>query len=455
MATIATTIAHHFDDLKRQGAYLSFERATSNPSAMIRTLAHELALFDTELSSLIEQCLRTDKKIAEKPLRSQFETLLQVPLRTAAKKLTGPIIIVLDALDECGDPSTRQDLLEILSTKLPTLPSIFRWLITSRPEEDIRFRFTSSNLVMSLESMVDQGEAISDIEIFISAEMKRLQVMKSLPLDWPKREQIQSLAQGSEGLFIWASTACRLVAQASSPMVQLGTLLSSVKGKGIVGLDALYTTALRTSCSWPKDDVVSWDHFKSVMTVVLFSRENMDDTAIDQLLGLTVENPSHLIFSSLSSLFNYIPTQPIRPLHASFRDYLIDEKRSNGEPWSLASLDPEHTMAEHCLRVMSAQLRFNICNIPTSYSAGFNYHLTQRSKDSISPLLKYSGTFWVNHLAAIKSMQSTMIDAVRDFSNHRFLFWVEVISIYDRLGVDAKALKVPKLMNVCQFNHDL
>ena len=314
-STIATTIAQHFDKLQRQGAYLFFQRATSTPSTVIRTLAHQLALFDSALSSAVSECLRADPKIADKSLESQFEKLLKAPLIAAAKKLTGPIIIVLDALDECGDQASRQELLEILGANLPTLPPIFRWLVTSRPEEDIRFRFGNSNLVVSLESMVGKQDAILDVETYLQTEMKSVQVMKGLPQDWPHYDQIHALAQNSEGLFIWASTASKLIIQASRPTIQLDTLLSDDPGKDVVGLDALYAAALQASCSW--GDTASWDHFKSVMIVVLFSRESVTDDFVDQLLGFTPEESSRLILSSLSSLLNYTPNQQVRPLHAS------------------------------------------------------------------------------------------------------------------------------------------
>ena len=448
-STIATTIAQHFDKLHRQGAYLFFERATSTPSTVIRTLANQLALFDTALSSAVSECLNSDPKIAEKSLRSQFEELLQVPLAAAAKKLTGPVIIVLDALDECGDRDSRRELLEILGANLSTLPSVFRWLITSRPEEDIRFRLGSSNSVMSLESMVGKEEAILDVQAYLQTEMKRIRAMKGLPHNWPRFGQIYALAQNSEGLFIWASTACKLIEQASRPTVQLATLLSDAPEKRVLGLDVLYATALKASCSWR--DTASWDHFKSVMTIVLFSRDSVNDDFVDQLLGLAPEESSRLILSSLSSLFSYTPHQHVRPLHASFRDYLMDEGRSGDKPWSLAHADPEQAMVEYCLRFMSGKLRFNICNIPTSYEMD-GESLLRQVKASISPQLRYACRLWIDHLVNIQNMKSTTIDGVQNFSDCHFLSWLEVMNICGvKWEARDKCLKVKEVVKVSQI----
>ena len=447
-STIATTIAQHFDTLYRQGAYLFFERATSTPSAVIRTLAYQLSLFDSALSSAISECLRADPKIAEKSLQLQFEKLLRVPLVAAAKKLTGPIIIILDALDECGDRTSRSELLAILGANLSTLPSVFRWLITSRPEEDIRFRFGSTNLVMSLESLVDEDEAILDIEAYIRDGMKTLRDMKGLPQSWPHPDQIHTLAQNSGGLFIWASTACKLIEQASKPTVQLATLLSDAPGEGVVGLDTLYATALQASCLWR--DTASWDHFKSVMIVVLFSRESVDVVCIDQLLGLAPEESSRLILSSLLSLLNYTPNHHVRPLHASFRDYLMDEGRSGGKPWSLARADPEQSLAQWCLRLMSSQLRFNVCNISSSYYV--DGHPLPHDRNSVSPPLRYACEFWIDHLETTQSMRSGTIDAVQSFTDDHFLFWLEVMSTCKE---EAKARdQCPKVKEAVKVSHN-
>ena len=152
-----------------------------------------------------------------------FNKLLRVPLTSAAEKLTGPIIIVLDALDECGDQGTREALLEILATKLSRLPTIFRFLITSRPEEDIKSRFADSNLVMSLESMVE-GDAVSDVQAYIESQLGAIRAKKNLPMNWPPANQVSLLVENSEGLFIWASTMCKLID--TTPMHNVDAILS-------------------------------------------------------------------------------------------------------------------------------------------------------------------------------------------------------------------------------------
>ena len=298
-STVATTIARYFGVLGRQGAYLFFERATSKPDSVLRTLAYKLARFDRNLDSAISEAIDADQSIADQPLEDQFNKLLRVPLTSAAEKLTGPIIIVLDALDECGDQGSREPLLEILATKFSTLPTIFRFLITSRPEEDIRSRLMASNLVMSLESMV-KGDAFSDVRTFIKSQLGAIRTKKNLPINWPPANQVSLLVKNSEGLFIWASTMCKLIDTA--PVHNVDAILSRASGRGMQGLDLLYATTLEKSYTWGSGDFDSWKPFRSLMALVLFSPMNLNDATVDIMLGISGAASSQYILAFYSAL---------------------------------------------------------------------------------------------------------------------------------------------------------
>ena len=426
-STVATTIARYFGSLGRQGAYLFFERATSKPDSAIRTLAYKLARFDENIDSAVNAALSANQSIIDLPLEDQFEKLLRIPLAYVAEKLTGPIIVVLDALDECGDQGSRQSLLRILATQLPTLSPIFRFLITSRAEEDIRSKFKHSDLVFSLESMVTEDEARSDIRAYITFELDSVQNRRELSKDWLTTKQVDLLVKNSEGLFIWASTICKLID--STPVHELETLLSGTSSQGIQGLDVLYATTLERSHSWGNANFDSWKPFRSVMALVLFSPMGLNDATVDIMLGISEAASSRYILACFSALLEYSPGNTIRPLHASFRDYLTDKDRSGGRPWSLTSVDPESVLAEGCFRIMSSQLRFNICGITTSYKEDSDYFTGPNTRVAISKELKYACQHWEAHLKGAQIVDEAIIKMLETFSYHLFLFWDEVMEI--------------------------
>ena len=72
----------------------------------------------------------------------------------------------------------------------------------------------------------------------------------------------------------------------------MNMLLSHSEGKGVVGLDDLYTVTLQSSCSWNETDIESWCQFKSVMVPVLFCQVNVDDGMIDRLLSQRIPDQS-------------------------------------------------------------------------------------------------------------------------------------------------------------------
>ena len=446
-STIATTVAEYFDALGRQGAYLFFERATSNPASVLCTLAYRLARLNGGIASEISKAIAEDQSIADKPLKVQFNKLLHVPLASAAKTLTGPIIIVLDALDECGIQGSRMTLLKVLGTELATLPHIFRFLITSRAEEDIRSQFESSNLVMSLESMVEEDEALSDIRRYVQSQMLEIRNIRKISEGWPREDEMTKLVQYSDGLFIWAATVSKFLQAVANPKAQLITILSSGK---VQGLDSLYATALESSCQWTDDE--SWADFRSIMSIVLFSRKHLNEHAIDRLLGRMEENSCRLILSRLGCLLDVSFGQPVRPLHASFRDYLTDASRSKGKQWSLASVDPERLLTECCLRVMSSQLHFNMFCIKTSYKDDFDYFAVN-TKAEISPELSYACQNWWEHLKSVQVFRKPdpLVKELSNFGWKQFLFWLEVVTVIRTSGRNEACQIVAELMKVGSF----
>ena len=88
---------------------------------------------------------------------------MQEPLTTlTASHNLGPIIIILDALDECGTPETRNELLDLLSSGLL---GMFRLSIASRDEPDIRVAFSPPAIIIR-DVLIDDQSTTSDISRF-------------------------------------------------------------------------------------------------------------------------------------------------------------------------------------------------------------------------------------------------------------------------------------------------
>ncbi|KAJ7618706.1 hypothetical protein FB45DRAFT_1097393 [Roridomyces roridus] len=416
-STISTTISERFRALDRLGAFLFFQRgdsAHSDPGAVIRTLAYSLGLFDARFAAAITAAIDRDAGIVNAPIRTQFTELLLAPLQSVEQYMDGPILIILDALDECGDVDSRGALLSLLADEFPKLPRMFRFLITSRRESDLAGRFQSSFEEISLDPGTISGD--TDIEVFFRHEMAADSGAEALGCG--------ALVRLSGNLFIWASTATRFIGR-YRPQQRLDDLLSR-KQDGF-NLDELYNVALRGSAPW--DDTSFAQDARNVLACLVFGQAAMTDATIDQLL----QQQSSEVLDNLGCVLHWKRGEVVRALHTSFIDYLIDAKRSAGMPWALDVAVAHHTLSTACLGVLHSELRFNICKLEDSRLLNSQvYDLAERISTFISPKLEYSACFVFDHVQEIQS-DSVVLGSIDDFFHHQFLYWLEVLSLLARI----------------------
>ncbi|KAJ7437399.1 hypothetical protein FB451DRAFT_1378617 [Mycena latifolia] len=222
-STISTTVSEIFRQLGRLGAFFFFDRnnaSLSRPGAVIRTIAYSLGLSDPRIGVAICNVIHRDPTIANAPIRAQFTELLLQPLVSVEMDLHGPILIIIDGLDGCGDPDSRAILLALLSDEFLKLPPVFRVLITSRPDPDI-----VSQIESRLANHLEVSASTEDVALFIRHEMALMQQRWSLDLTWPGEDKIQALTHLSEGRFSWASKTIRSL-DSDHPDQQLEELLT-------------------------------------------------------------------------------------------------------------------------------------------------------------------------------------------------------------------------------------
>ena len=169
-------------------------------------------------------------------------------------KSCGPIVIVLDALDECGDARSRKELLFALAEESIKLPFAIRFVMTSRREVDIDDALGGRENVHEQELTVTTTDR-KDIAAFFQHYLALLGQKKrlGLPQGWPDQKIIRDLTERSTGLFIWAATACRFIREGKRfARRRLDTILkgsSSIITAPEKHLDEIYLTVLKHSIS--------------------------------------------------------------------------------------------------------------------------------------------------------------------------------------------------------------
>ncbi|KIJ33898.1 hypothetical protein M422DRAFT_94870, partial [Sphaerobolus stellatus SS14] len=139
-SAIAHSVAHIFDDLGRLGSSFCFVRGDSSRclELYLPTLARDLADRDQHIKKALGHVLEATSLRKTDDLQDQFNHFITQTMQGCS--VIGPILIVIDALDECGDGKPRKEFFKLLTNPetMKKLPSNFRIFITSRPDQDVQ-----------------------------------------------------------------------------------------------------------------------------------------------------------------------------------------------------------------------------------------------------------------------------------------------------------------------------
>jgi hypothetical protein len=122
----------------------------------------------------------------------------------------------------------------------------------------------------------------------------------------------------------------------------------------------------------------------------------------------------------------------VSTLHASFPDYMLNRERS-GEFFCDLEVHNE-ILAHRCLNTMADSLRFNICNLESSYIFDEDVlDLPARITESISPQLFYACRYWCDHVEHAGASDELPL-FIEDFLSQRLLFWMEVLNVKQHIS---------------------
>ncbi|KAF7982288.1 hypothetical protein HWV62_28950 [Athelia sp. TMB] len=444
-STIATTIANYFHACHQLGAFLFFDRSgQSGPEGVLRTLAYQLAQYNSSFRKAIRKAIRQDSRIIDRPLSSQFDELLVKPLQACLPMITNPVIVVLDAFDECGDACSREALLYLLSAKLPLLQNSIRFFITSRPVFDLRNAFGShvGIVSMSLDTYVQSGK--EDVLIYIRHEIEELyqrrRETEKLPPGWPGAHRIAQLGRYAGDSFIWAATAIKYLKEYDGVEESLQTLSS----KTTISLDDLYATALRSASNWdPKKP--STEICRKILGAIAVGQAPMTFDTIVKIWRLKDSDSCWIILQKLRCLLRLSEDLPITILHASFSDYLIACK---SEPWFVDQANCHFKFAVQCLRVMEARLCFNICRLKTSHLMNRDVpNLPTLTKTFIPQYLEYTCRSWAAHASHAGTLAPQILPQILKLFQVRFLYWLEVLSLIGASHIALPSMNIVKKLS--------
>jgi hypothetical protein len=439
-SAISTTIANRFRELGWLGVFIFFERdviARSDPAIVIRTMAHQLGTFHAHVGIEIATAIKRTPSICHAVLRTQFQKLIVEPLLSASMR--NPIVLVLDALDECGSARERNDLLAVLAEDSVNLPPKVCMIMATRADSDIRCAFESQSHIHTRELDITSQGNTEDILLYLRHRMASIRNRnKYLPLalDWPGDDIICELAKRAHGLFVWAKIASEFVDR-HDPRKRLSNLLTGRQmPEAESALDVLYRTALDHSGRWDDPDFVS--DFQATLGIVLAAKNPLSLSAIDALLYTADSRPSVHTLSVLGCVLCLTPQ--VRVLHPSFVEFL--SKRCENQIWFIDLGHHHLRLANLCLDRLGGVLKQNICNLTLS---------CDKVEGSLPEDVSYACMFWIEHVEFTEEKVAAIAEHVDTFVHLHLLHWLEAMSILRCSRQSAKLLH--RLLHSVRVSH--
>jgi len=445
-STISRTVAQGFADARQLGASFFFKRGEverGNASRLFTTIAAQLQDSVPSIIPFLTEAIKNNRGIAKKMLREQFENLIFHPLqevgRTSASTLK--LVIVVDALDECERDGDISTILHLLSQFQRLESPRVRVFLTSRPELPVRLGFKKMSAKQHQEVLlcdIPKTTIEHDISTFLKAEFKNIRENNNcsrppsslLSADWPDGPTIDKLTIMASPLFIYAATVCRFVGDTRfDPESQLATILDFQTINEDLQLDAIYLPILERSLydlpNIRKQKLVQ--EFQDVVGSIVVLADPLSAISLASLLRIS----ERIVDSRLDSLHSVlsIPSNsesPVRFLHLSFREFLLDDAKEGKSPFWVDKVKRHEVLATRCLNAMSEHLRYNICNLQSPGT--LRQDIDSRIVDDCLPAyIRYACRHWVYHLQQSKRSVRDG-DTVHNFLLKHFLHWLEALS---------------------------
>ncbi|KAI3596596.1 nwd2 [Moniliophthora roreri] len=304
--------------------------------SLFLSIAFGLATSIPELQEPIREALRKNPTLLQASIEEQFQKLVVEPLSLLESSDSHPWLLVIDGLNECDNVPNQQRILSILSTAFPKqLP--LRFLVCSRPEPPIREKFNTESFRpylcrVALDETFSPGR---DIAIFLASSLEQIRSSPrnehiEFPVLWPARGVIDELVQKASGQFIYAAAVIKFVDdEYSNPCTQLELVLSPSSHPDpestspFHDLDVLYHQILMSNpqCSKLREIIWALSLIPRLCEQFLLKPRNLE-----ALLVLRQGDVITTLRGMHSILDIGTPKDPIRHYHASFDDFLHDER---------------------------------------------------------------------------------------------------------------------------------
>ena len=408
----------------------------SEPRNILPTLIHKLAIIFPPFRSIVAEHLRKDPNVT---LESMEHNLFLGFIRKLPRLPKRTLVLVIDALDECGDNQSRIEVLKAL-TEAVAHATWLKVIITSRPEVDIQRFFDGPTQLSHLRyDLTADKDTASDLRLYANVRFSRVAIARCLQSPWPEQPLFDGVISLAAGLFIFIEILALALEYCDDPAELLKATLQDSTCPGLTSLHGLYSSISKAR------RVQKNTKFRRVIGVLLITapyRPLCEETLADlagvraDLVKMWVEDLRSMLYRDEGA------SGGIRVRHLSISDFFVSDE-CQGD-YRIKPRDANVELGITCLKTMVEQLRFNICKLEDSRLANDDVKdLPSRIKENISNALQYSSLYWSNHLCFTPDTDDQRVwESLRGFLEGPYtLFWIEVLSIMGMLRIGVPSLR--------------
>ena len=405
----------------------------SEPINILPTFIHKLASIFPPFRTIVAKHLRDDPNLTPESMKG---SLFLDFIRSLPRQPEHTLVFVIDALDECGDTKSRPRLLKVL-TNAAAQALWLKIIITSRPEVDIQHFFDTLTQPSYIPyDLATDQDASGDLRAFAQSQFDSVASVWHFDTPWPKESDFNRVISRANGLFIYIKTLVLSIERYEDPEESLKEALQDSAGTGLESLFTLYSNILTAQIVHKKAE------FRRVIGVLLTTSpyRALCDETIAELAEVNLNLVKKWVDALSSLLYRDAATnRGIRVRHLSVYDFFVSDHCEH----QVNLRDADVQLGISCLRVMTAQLRFNICNLEDSRLANADIKdLPSRVKQNISDALQYSCLHWLNHLCFPPTNRDQCVLALRRFFEGLYpLLWIEVLSIMGMVPIGVPSLR--------------
>jgi hypothetical protein len=407
---------------------------SSEPRNILPTLIYKLAEISPTFRRVVAERLRSKPNLTTESMTDThfLDFILSMPGQPNEHSRA----FVIDALDECGNNKSRQDILKALTDAAALAPWL-KIIITSRPEVDIeRFFHGLTGSSHSSYDLATDTKTSDDLRTFARSQFDLVASQWHLPMPWPEEPDFNKLISRANGLFIFIKTLILALEKCEDAEESLKEALQGSAGTGMESLYGLYSSILKTHSNiggfWRMIIVITTAQYRPLRKETIAKLTGVKPNLVEKW----VDAVSSLLYRDEGA------NGAIRVRHLSISDFFLSDRCE----YQVKLREAHAHQGIACLEMMVNELRFNICKLDDSRLANTGVKdLQSRIEKNISNHLQYSSLYWSNHLCFSPDSMNRdpqELGKLKGFFEGPYqLFWIEVLSIMGMVTTGAPSLR--------------